>query len=90
MRALFDTNVVLDVVLQRDLFAESAAALFDAVDAGRVDGMFTPTTLTTTAYCVERNRSEAESRHTRPCVSFSSQRAPKSDVSDGLSQPRNP
>lgn len=90
MRALFDTNVVLDVVLQRDLFAESAAALFDAVDAGRVDGMFTPATFTTTAYFVERNRSEAESRHTRSCVSFSSQRAPKSDVSDDLSQPRNP
>ena len=64
MRTLFDTNVVLDVVLQREPFATTAGALFDAVDAGRLDGVLTPTTLTTTAYFVEKSRSTQVARQT--------------------------
>lgn len=50
MKILFDTNVVLDVLLDRAPFAEDAAALFSAVEAGVINGCLCATTLTTIHY----------------------------------------
>jgi predicted nucleic acid-binding protein len=38
MRVLFDTNVILDVLLDRPGFAEPAAALWRANEEGRLEG----------------------------------------------------
>jgi predicted nucleic acid-binding protein len=38
MRVLFDNDVVLDLVLDREPFAEAAAALFELHEQGRIDG----------------------------------------------------
>jgi predicted nucleic acid-binding protein len=57
MRILFDTNVVLDVVLERKPFSVPAGQLFDAADRKMLTGLLTPTTLTTTAYFVEKEKS---------------------------------
>ena len=64
MRALFDTNVVLDVVLKRKPFAATAGYLFDLVDSGQLGGILAPTTLTTVSYFVEKDRSSTVARET--------------------------
>ena len=50
MRVLFDTNVVLDVLMDRSPFAEAASRLFAAVEHGTVGGYLGATTVTTVHY----------------------------------------
>ncbi|WP_263788639.1 PIN domain-containing protein [Salinibacter grassmerensis] len=59
MRILFDTNVVLDVFLNREPFVESAAHLFDANAHGNLGGMLGATTVTTIYYLLDSNRGSA-------------------------------
>lgn len=49
-KVLFDTNVVLDVLLDRPPFADIVAVLFVKVDQGLVRGYLCATTLTTIHY----------------------------------------
>jgi predicted nucleic acid-binding protein len=50
MKVLFDTNVILDVLLAREPHAEVAARLLNLVDRGRIEGVVGATTLTTIHY----------------------------------------
>lgn len=50
MRVLFDTNVVLDVLLAREPHARVAARLMAMADGGAVDGVVSATTVTTIHY----------------------------------------
>ena len=50
MRILFDTNVVLDVLLARAPHAAAAAALFTRVERGELQGVLCATTVTTIHY----------------------------------------
>jgi predicted nucleic acid-binding protein len=50
MRVLFDTNVVLDVLLERDPHARPAAQLMSLVDQGHLEGYICATTVTTVHY----------------------------------------
>ena len=50
MRVLFDTNVLLDVLLARQPFAEVAVRLLSLADRGRIQGVICATTLTTIHY----------------------------------------
>lgn len=59
MRILFDTNVVLDVFLNRESFVESAAHLFEANARGDIEGMLGATTVTTIYYLLDSNRGNA-------------------------------
>lgn len=54
MRVLFDTNVVLDVLLDREPHAEAAAQLLSLVDSKRLDGLVCATTVTTIHYLATR------------------------------------
>jgi predicted nucleic acid-binding protein len=56
VRILFDTNVLLDVLLAREPFVEASATLFDANVRGAVDGVLGATTVTTIYYLVSRER----------------------------------
>lgn len=47
MKVLFDTNVVLDVLLDRAPFAAVAAQLFAKVEKGELGGFLCATTITT-------------------------------------------
>jgi len=47
VRVVFDTNVVLDVLMDREPHVGAAARLFALVDGGRIDGMLCATTVTT-------------------------------------------
>lgn len=50
MKVLFDTNVVLDLLLDREPFSDAAMHLISLVDAKRIDGMLCATTVTTIHY----------------------------------------
>ena len=38
MRVLFDTNILLDILLEREPYIEVASRLFSLVDNGRIKG----------------------------------------------------
>lgn len=50
MRILFDTNVVLDVLIDREPFSTVAAHLFSSVERGEITGYLCATTITTIHY----------------------------------------
>lgn len=54
MRVLFDTNVLLDVLLDRAPHAETAMRLLSLVDGGVIDGVLAATTITTIHYLAAR------------------------------------
>ena len=62
MRLAFDTNVVLDVLLDRAPFAESARRLWAAVEAGRVEGVLAAHAFTTVWYLVAEARTPVSAR----------------------------
>ena len=47
MNVLFDTNVILDVLLEREPHLDAASKLFALVDNGRITGSICATTATT-------------------------------------------
>ncbi|MEX0893048.1 MAG: PIN domain-containing protein [Gemmatimonadota bacterium] len=62
MRILFDTNVVLDVLLDRTPHAEFAALLFAEVETRQLVGLLCGTTITTVHYIAQRTLGEAGAR----------------------------
>ncbi|MCK5542450.1 MAG: PIN domain-containing protein [Desulfobacterales bacterium] len=50
MKILFDTNIVLDVMLGREPFAEPASQLMSLVESGKMVGLLCATTITTIHY----------------------------------------
>ena len=53
-RALIDTNVVLDVLFEREDFIEPAKAIWKAVETGRLDGYISAVTPITVFYVAQR------------------------------------
>ncbi len=62
MRALFDTDVVLDLVLDREPFVEAAAALFESHEQGRVDGYISGITLVNVFYVARKIKGSGGAR----------------------------
>ena len=56
MKLLLDINVLLDVLLQREPWAESAASLLTRIERGEASGFVAGHTLTTVHYVVSRAR----------------------------------
>ena len=54
MRVLFDTNVLMDVLLERQPFVHESAAVVDQVVRGAVTGLIGATTVTTIFYLASR------------------------------------
>lgn len=54
MRVLFDTNIVLDLLLDRPEFANAAIELFGKVERGEIAGYLCGTTVTTVHYLVSK------------------------------------
>lgn len=61
-RILLDTNIVLDVLLDRQPHAEASAAVWAAVEAGISEGMLAAHAVTTIHYLVRRERGDAKAR----------------------------
>lgn len=62
MRVLVDTNVVLDVLLDRRPFADAAAQVFALVENSRIEGFLCATTVTTLDYLLGRALAPAQAR----------------------------
>jgi len=54
LRILFDTNVILDVLLDREPFSSKAAELFSLVESGELSGFVCATTITTLHYLARK------------------------------------
>jgi predicted nucleic acid-binding protein len=54
VKVLFDTNVVLDQLLERQPHVDSAEQLMSLVDAGRIEGIICSTTATTIHYLASK------------------------------------
>ena len=54
MKVLFDTNMVLDVMLDREPFSTTAAQLFSMVETGALAGFIGATTVTTIHYLASK------------------------------------
>ena len=55
MKALVDTNVVLDVLLARTQFASEATRVFSLVEESRIEASLCATTLTTIDYLLKQS-----------------------------------
>jgi predicted nucleic acid-binding protein len=54
MKVLFDTNVILDVLLARRPHVRAAAVLLNYVDQGKIEGVVCATTVTTLHYLASK------------------------------------
>ena len=62
MKILFDTNVVLDLLLDRKPFSTTAARLFSRVDEGDLSGFICATTVTTVHFLARRTVGDRRAR----------------------------
>jgi predicted nucleic acid-binding protein len=49
-RVLIDTNIVLDIALQRESFFELACQIFEKIDKGKINGFITASSITDIYY----------------------------------------
>jgi predicted nucleic acid-binding protein len=54
LRLLFDTNIVLDLLLDREPFSTRVAAVLSAVEKGMLSGYLCATTITTVHYLASK------------------------------------
>lgn len=64
IRVLFDTNVVLDVLLDRKPHAEASAAAWAALETGAAEGVLSAHAVTTIHYLVRKDAGSAKARQT--------------------------
>lgn len=64
MRVLFDTNVILDLLLARPPFVADAAQLLGMAERREIDGFVCATTVTTIYYLFSKAASDATARST--------------------------
>ena len=62
MKVLFDTNIILDVLLEREPFAPLSAELVNRVETGAIEGVLCATTLTTIDYLLGKALSKTQAR----------------------------
>ena len=63
MKILVDTNVVLDLLLDRSSFAESAARLFSLIENSEVEAFLCATTVTTIDYLLTQSMSRPAAKN---------------------------
>ena len=54
MKVLIDTNIVLDLILNREPFVESALMLFELIETTKIQGFIAATTITNIFYIVRK------------------------------------
>ncbi len=62
MRALVDTNIVMDVLLARRPFVDSASRVFSLVEESKIEASLCATTVTTVDYLLTQSLSRDEAR----------------------------
>ena len=54
MKILIDTNIILDLLLEREPFVENAIALFEQIERGNLEGSIAATTITNIFYIIRK------------------------------------
>ena len=62
MKIIFDTNIILDVLLNREQFVKQSALLVSAVENNHIEGYLCATTITTLDYLISKNSSRDRAR----------------------------
>ncbi len=62
IKVLFDTNVVLDVLLDRQPFVGESAAAWAAVETGRAEGILAAHSVTTIYYLLQKRSGSAKAK----------------------------
>ena len=62
MRVIIDTNVVLDVLLEREPFVKPAVEIFCLVEESRINAFLCATTITTIDYLLARSLPASKAR----------------------------
>ena len=71
MKTLFDTNVILDVLLDREPFSEDASFLLSKVEQSEIIGFICATTVTTIHYLATKALGpQAAARHIQSLLSL--------------------
>lgn len=71
MKTLFDTNIILDVLLDREPFSDAASFLLSKVEQGEITGFICATTVTTIYYIVSKALGpKAASQHIQSLLSL--------------------
>lgn len=60
MKVLIDTNIILDLLLEREPFLQDAEALFQAISSRQIVGYVTATTITDIFYIARRHTQSFE------------------------------
>ena len=62
MKILLDTNIVLDVLLQREPFCGDAKTIFELIESNKISGYLCATSITTIYYLISKsnNKSQAD------------------------------
>ncbi len=71
MKTLFDTNIILDVLLDREPFSNQASLLLSKVEQSEIIGFICATTVTTIHYIIRKALGlEAASHHIQSLLSL--------------------
>jgi predicted nucleic acid-binding protein len=62
LKIVFDTNIILDVLLIREPYAQMSINLFDAVVSKEIEGYLCATTITTIDYLVAKRQDKQRAR----------------------------
>lgn len=62
IRVLFDLNIVLDVLQQREPFYETSVQLLAYAETGKIVGYIAPHSLTTLFYLIEKDQSSSHAK----------------------------
>jgi len=63
LKVLFDTNIVLDLLLDREPFSLDAAKCFSLVESGEIEGWLCASTVTTLHYLIKKSAGAGEAFH---------------------------
>jgi len=64
IKVLFDLNVILDVLQEREPFYEISAQLLAHAETGKIQGFVAPHSLTTLFYLIQKDKSSAHAKVT--------------------------
>ncbi|MBA5630293.1 type II toxin-antitoxin system VapC family toxin [Moheibacter lacus] len=60
-KVLFDTNIILDIILEREPFFEEAVELFELIDEKKISAFVSATTITDIYYIVKKVKGHQKS-----------------------------
>jgi predicted nucleic acid-binding protein len=64
IKALFDLNIILDVLQEREPFYETSAQLLAHAEIGKIQGFIAPHSLTTLFYLIQKDQSSSHAKVT--------------------------